>query len=137
MSPFNPSRRRSVATAVLSVTVAVTATMPTRALSATSRPSPTVVRSTHAVASAVDRFRSLLGPDNGGAPGGDPAGRREIKWDGVPDEFAEPNAYVGDFFNADTAPRARGAILASPGGRLAVSAKPQNPAGVLPDARVR
>ena len=96
---------------------------------------PTVVRSGSKLdaADAVDRFRSLLGPDNGGSPGGDPKGHREINWDGVPDEQAEPNAYVGDFFNAPTAPRARGAVLKSVGGgRLAVSARAGNPAGVEP-----
>ena len=95
---------------------------------------PTVVRSgsTIEVAAAVERFRTLLGPNNGGAAGGDPAGRREINWDGVPDEQAEPNSYVGDFFNAAAAPRARGAVLRSVGGRLAVSAREGNPAGVAP-----
>jgi hypothetical protein len=96
---------------------------------------PTVVLSapTLDAAAAVARFRALLGPDNGGGPGGDPTGHREINWDGVPDEQAEPNGYVGDFFNAATAPRARGAVLRSVGGgRLAVSAREGNPAGVEP-----
>ena len=99
---------------------------------AVSAKSPTIVRASKDVAHAVDRYRALLGPNNGGAPGGDPAGHREINWDGVPDEQAEPNPYSGDFFNAPTAPRARGAVLSSPTGRLAVSAAVANPTGVLP-----
>jgi hypothetical protein len=78
-------------------------------------------------APAIKRFRKLLGPDNGGAPGGDPKGHREINWDGVPDELASPNALPGDFFNAKVAPRARGAVLATPGDRVAVSADSDNP----------
>jgi hypothetical protein len=76
---------------------------------------------------AIKRFRKLLGPDNGGAPGGDPKGHREINWDGVPDELASPNALPGDYFNAKVAPRARGAILATPGDHVAVSADSDNP----------
>jgi hypothetical protein len=78
-------------------------------------------------APAIKRFRKLLGPDNGGAPGGDPKGHREINWDAVPDELASPNALPGDYFNAKVAPRARGAVLATPGDHVAVSADSDNP----------
>ena len=78
---------------------------------------------------AVRQFRKLLGPNNGGGPGGKAKGRREINWDAVPDEFAEPNALPSDFFNAKTAPRARGAILETPGDHVAVSADSSNPTG--------
>ena len=88
-----------------------------------------VVRAAGDIRAAVDRYRNLLGPDNGGAPGGHAQGRREINWDGVPDRFAEPNALPGDFFNAPTAPRARGALLTTPGKHVAVSAAPHNPYG--------
>jgi hypothetical protein len=37
----------------------------------------------------VARYRSLLGSDNGGVPGRQPLGYREITWDTVPDRFAE------------------------------------------------
>jgi hypothetical protein len=47
----------------------------------------------------------------------------------VPDEFAAPNALPGDFFNATTAPRARGAVLSTPGDHVAVSADSENPTG--------
>jgi hypothetical protein len=81
------------------------------------------------VTSAVNRFRRLLGPDNGGAPGGRARGRREINWDAVPDQFAAPHALPGDFFNSATAPRARGAVLRTPGDHVAVSADSDNPDG--------
>ena len=77
----------------------------------------------------VEKFRSLLGPNNGGAPGGKPKGRREINWDAVPDEFAAPHALPADYFNAPEAPRARGALLTTPGDHVAVSADSDNPDG--------
>jgi hypothetical protein len=83
------------------------------------------------VPQTVDRFRSKLGPDNGGAPGGKRKGRREINWDAVPDEFAAPHALPANFFNAPTAPRARGALLTTPGDHVAVSADSDNADGAL------
>jgi len=58
-----------------------------------------------------------------------PTGFREINWDSLPDEEAAPNAYAPDFFNAPTAPRARGIVLATPGEGLFVSADSDNPYG--------
>jgi hypothetical protein len=78
---------------------------------------------------SVNKFRRLLGPNNGGGPGGKRKGRREINWDAVPDAFAAPNALPGDFFNAPDAPRARGALLTTPGDHVAVSADRDNPDG--------
>jgi hypothetical protein len=95
-------------------------------------PAKKVVRASGDIGPAVARYRALLGPDNGGAPGGDPDGRREITWDGVPDGLASPNSYPRDFFNAKTAPRARGALLSTPGSGLRVSADSDNPAGAAP-----
>jgi hypothetical protein len=88
-----------------------------------------VVRAAGDIRAAVVQFRALLGPDNGGGPVGLPQGHREINWDSVPDQFAEPNALPGDFFNAPTAPRARGALLRTPGKYVAVGARPGNPYG--------
>ncbi|WP_395344840.1 hypothetical protein PN836_008780 [Ningiella sp. W23] len=57
----------------------------------------------------VDEFRDALGPNNGNSPvNGDPNGRRQIDWDALPDGLADPNLFPGDFFNGDSAPRARG-----------------------------
>lgn len=61
------------------------------------------------LAPTVDAFRDALGPLNAPAPvNGDPNGRRQINWDAAPDAVSDPNAFPGDFFNADVAPRARG-----------------------------
>jgi hypothetical protein len=88
-----------------------------------------IVRGSGDIGPTVRRFRALLGPDNGGAPGGKANGRRELNWDGVPDGFASPNAFPSAFFNARTAPRARGAVLTTPGAGLRVSADADNPDG--------
>lgn len=96
---------------------------------ATSAARVRVVRGAGTIRPAVNLFRRLLGRDNGVAPGGHAKGRREINWDGVPDEFAAPHALPGDFFNATTAPRARGAVLSTPGDHVAVSADASNPDG--------
>jgi hypothetical protein len=90
---------------------------------------PTVVRDAGNIRDGVARFRRLLGSDNGGGPATRRSGRREINWDAVPDSLASPHALPGSFFNARTAPRARGAVLATPGRHVAVSADRSNPAG--------
>jgi hypothetical protein len=90
---------------------------------------PTVVKGAGDIQPKVDEFRELLGPDNEGAPDGDPQGRREINWDAVPDELAAPNALPADFFNSKEDPTARGAVLETPGDHVAVSADADNPAG--------
>jgi hypothetical protein len=84
------------------------------------------------VSTAVDEYRALLGDDNGGTPVTHEAGRREINWDAVPDEFAAPNALPADFFNAPNDPRARGAVLETDGDHVAVSADDDNPSKAPP-----
>ena len=86
-----------------------------------------LVQGTGNPAKAISKFRTYLGPDNGGAPGGNPQGHREINWDGVPDQFADPNALPKNYFNGTAAPLARGAILSTPGDRVEVSADGTNP----------
>lgn len=57
----------------------------------------------------VQDFRDTLGVNNGNAPvNAGPDGFRSINWDAAPDAVSDPNAFPGDFFNADFAPRARG-----------------------------
>ena len=46
-----------------------------------------------------------------------------------PTSSSQPNAYPPDFFNAPTEPRARGAVLSTPGDHLGVSADSDNPSG--------
>ncbi len=61
------------------------------------------------LAPIVNDFREALGPNNGNAPvNAGPNGHRSINWDAAPDAISDPNAFPGDFFNADFAPRARG-----------------------------
>ena len=93
---------------------------------------PQVITAAGDISAAVEQYRALLGANNGGEPGAKPDGRREINWDGVPDELSAPNDYVSDFFNAPTAPRARGIVLTTPGTALVVSADSDNPTGTLP-----
>jgi hypothetical protein len=91
-----------------------------------------VVSGSGDITDVVQRCRRLLGPDNGGGPKGDPAGRRELNWDKVPDAVAAPKLLPADFFNAKVAPRARGAVLETPGEGVAVSADGDNPSGAAP-----
>jgi hypothetical protein len=61
-----------------------------------------------AIQAAVDQFRADLGtlnPNNGQAF---PTGRREINWDGVPDNLSSPNNLPANFFNSNSP---RGAVL--------------------------
>jgi hypothetical protein len=88
-----------------------------------------VVTGSGDVTDVVEEYRALLGPDRGGVPVAYESGRREINWDAVPDEFARPNGYPSDFFNAPEEPRARGIVLESPSGELGVSADSDNPDG--------
>jgi hypothetical protein len=65
------------------------------------RPQATVITSTGDITARVAEFRTLLGdPANGGTAGQQPAGRREVNWDGagaVP--FNNRNDFPVDFFN--------------------------------------
>lgn len=57
----------------------------------------------------VDAFRLAAGALNAFEPvNGDPAGRRQIDWDAAPDGVSDPNEFPPDFFNFNSAPRARG-----------------------------
>lgn len=73
------------------------------------------------VTGAVDQFRVLLGdPLNGATPGAQPAGRREINWDGVPASLTDNDAFPGDFFNTRSP---RGAVFTTQGPAFRVSGK--------------
>lgn len=91
---------------------------------------PVVVSTSGDISAGVRQFRALLGdPDNAGVPGQQPSGRRELNWDAVPDAQAAPNFLPPDFFNDTVAPRARGAVLNTPGTGVQVSADSDNPSG--------
>ena len=134
MKPTIARRPLMVATAALAALAGALATwqLATGPAAGATPSAQTVVRGAGNITPAVTRFRGLLGPDNGGAPNGDPSGRREINWDAVPDSLSSPNGYPSAFFNARTAPRARGAILTTPGTGLRVSADSDNPDGAAP-----
>jgi hypothetical protein len=91
-----------------------------------------VITASGDITAKMEQFRRLLGRDNGGVPTAQRQGRREINWDKVPDRLASPNSLPSDFFNADQAPRGRGAVLDTPGRNVAVSADGDNPAGAAP-----
>jgi hypothetical protein len=55
-----------------------------------------------ALQAIVDQFRADLGGSNNGVGGSFRTGRREINWDGVPDNFSEPNNFPGNFFNVNS-----------------------------------
>jgi hypothetical protein len=50
----------------------------------------------------VDLFRADLGGSNNGVGGAFTSGRREVNWDGVPDNFSEPNNFPPNFFNVNS-----------------------------------
>ncbi len=76
------------------------------------------------ITGAVNEYRADLGTQNPNTAGSFGAGRREINWDGVPDNFAAPNALPGDFFNVNSP---RGAVFSTPGTSVQVSADDSNP----------
>jgi hypothetical protein len=72
----------------------------------------------------VDAFRAVLGNLNPNIAGSAGSGRREINWDGVPDGFSAPNAFPGNFFNANSP---RGVVFLTPGSGFQLSADVGNP----------
>jgi len=56
----------------------------------------------NAILGVVNQFRNDLGGSNNGVGGSFKTGRREINWDGTPDNFAEPNNLPVDFFNVNS-----------------------------------
>jgi hypothetical protein len=78
---------------------------------------PVVVSGTGAniasVTPARDQYRTNLGGGTtAGANGSFGGVRREINWDGVPQQFDAPNAFPANFFNVNSP---RGVILSTPG----------------------
>ena len=73
----------------------------------------------------VTAFRNALGTLNPNVVGSFGSGRREINWDGVPDNRAAPNNLPANFFNSNSP---RGAVFATPGTGFQVSAN----AGIAP-----
>jgi hypothetical protein len=78
------------------------------------------------IQAAVDAYRNSLGTNNGGDPA-QPAGRREINWDGAPDDRAAPSFMPEGQF------RGRGALFTTPGTGVQISGDDNDDAG-SPDA---
>jgi len=79
-------------------------------------PEATVVSATGDVTAKVTEFRALLGDANGGTPGEQPAGRREIGWDGAnANPFNNRNDFPATFFNTSAT---LGAVFATNGSGL-------------------
>lgn len=74
----------------------------------------TTIAATGNIAAKVDEFRALLGdPSNGGTAGEQPAGRREISWDGAgANPFNNKNDFPASFFNTNVK---SGAVFTTPG----------------------
>ena len=88
-----------------------------------SKPEAIVFKASGSIDAALNQFRDLLG-DLNTAPGAK-GGRREVNWDGVPDNLTNNNLFPGDFFGA-TDPalpngRKRGLINTTPGVGFSVS----------------
>jgi hypothetical protein len=82
-------------------------------------PEATVVAASGDVTAARDQFRLLLGdPSNGGTAGQQPAGRREVNWDGVPAAVTNNDAFPARFFNSNST---RGLVTTPLGTGLRVS----------------
>ncbi|HTH50660.1 MAG TPA: carboxypeptidase-like regulatory domain-containing protein [Pyrinomonadaceae bacterium] len=74
---------------------------------------------TAAITPTRDSFRTALGGGTvAGANGSFGGVRREINWDGVPANFAAPNALPPNFFNVNSP---RGVLFSTPGSGLQVS----------------
>jgi hypothetical protein len=75
---------------------------------------PETVFATGTITAKVDEFRALLGePSNGGIADEQPAGRREISWDGAgANPFNNKNDFPAAFFNTNVK---SGAVFTTPG----------------------
>ena len=78
------------------------------------------------IQSSVDAFRAGLGTLNPNVAGSFGSGRREINWDGVPDNLSAPNNLPANFFNVNSP---RGAVFGTVGAGTGfqVSADSDNP----------
>ena len=65
-------------------------------------PLATVITASGDIRAKVDEFRNALGASNGTTVGEQPAGRREINWDGAAaNPFNNRNDFPADFFNVN------------------------------------
>jgi hypothetical protein len=76
-----------------------------------------------AIQPTVNDFRTRLGELNPNTGASFESGRREVNWDGVPDQLSAPNSFPPDFFNTASP---RGLVLSGPP-EFSVSADASNP----------
>jgi hypothetical protein len=119
-----PSKRLTSTLALVAAGAASIAAAP----AASAEPVVTTATGANAagIQAAVDAYRNSLGANNGGGPA-QPAGRREINWDGVPDDRSAPSFMPEGQF------RGRGAVFTTPGLGVQVSGDDNDDAG-NPDA---
>ncbi len=117
-----PSKRFTIlAATVAAAAVAAPAASAAPVVTEATGPNPAAIQA------AVDSYRNSLGANNGANPPALASGRREINWDGVPDDRSAPSFMPEGQF------RARGALLSTPGLGVQVSADDNDDNG-NPDA---
>jgi hypothetical protein len=77
-----------------------------------------IVRATGDITDAVNQYRNLLGVLNPNVAGEQPAGRREVNWDGVGAANTNNEAFPGNFFNVNSP---RGILFSTPSGLFRIS----------------
>jgi hypothetical protein len=116
-----PSKRFTIlASAIATAAVAAPAASAAPVVTEATGPNPAAIQG------AVDSFRNSLGANNAANPA-QAGGRREINWDGVPDDRAAPSFMPEGQF------RGRGALFTTPGLGVQISADDDNDNG-NPDA---
>ncbi len=120
------SRSSLAVTVTISALFALTVpslTVPSLTPAASAAEAPTIRSAAGPLAAditdVVNSFRADLGGGTTPAANGSFGGlRREINWDGVPDQFASPNDFPADFFNTRSP---RGVVFSTPGLNFQVS----------------
>jgi hypothetical protein len=77
-----------------------------------------ILRATGAITGGVTQYRTLLGALNANTAGEQPAGRREINWDGVPATVTNVDNFPANFFNVNSP---RGVLFTTPGSGFRIS----------------
>jgi hypothetical protein len=77
-----------------------------------------IVTATGDLTAGLTQFRGLLGNPLNGEPAEQPAGRREITWEGVSGALLDVNTFPGDQFNRAVP---RGQVITTPGTGFRVS----------------